>query len=37
MILVAYAPTKTQRADVLTKALGADFKAHRGFLMNLRV
>ena len=31
-------PTKKQRAGIFTKALvGADSKAHRGFLMNLHV
>ena len=33
-----YVSTKKQRADIVTKTLvGADFKAHRGFSMNLHV
>ena len=37
-ISVENVPTKKQRADIITKALvGADFKAHRSFLMNLHV
>ena len=37
-ICAEYVPTKEQREDILIKALvGADFKAHRNFLMNLHV
>ena len=35
---VKYVSTKKQLADILTKAVvGADFKAHRGSLMNGRM
>ena len=37
-ISVEYVPTKEQRTDILTEAfVGADLKAHRGFLTNLDV
>ena len=35
---VEYVPTRKQREDIPTKALvGTAFKAHRGFVINLRV